>query len=166
MTPPLECLTGSSQKVCLESVFPTPSTHSPPPIPLVLKIPIFEISVNGAIILTTTHSRKGKSTTATLSFSYTAPRWETSAALQSGHRSVQLSPLHHSQQIIVTLASQNSQLCVLHSDCPLGSVCVLSPRAAACELCAGEKLGELGCLRAHLVSSLPQGITVLCDVMS
>lgn len=92
-----------------------------------------------------------KSTTNTPSFPYAAPRWETSAALQS-HLSVQLSPLHHSQQILVTLAPRNSQLCVLHSDCPLGSVCVQSPCAAACKLYPGKKLGKLGYLRAHLVS--------------
>lgn len=108
-----------------------------PPISLVFKTPVFTISVHGTTMHTATHSRKGKSTTTAALLSYTAPRWETSAALQH-YLSVQLSPLHYSQNILVTLASWNSQLCLLHS---LSSVCVQSFCAAAWELYPGKKLG-------------------------
>ena len=115
----------------------TPPTHSHSPISLVFKTPVFTISVHGTTMHTATHSRKGKSTTTAALLSYTAPRWETSAALQH-YLSVQLSPLHYSQNILVTLASWNSQLCLLHS---LSSVCVQSFCTTAWELYPGKKLG-------------------------
>lgn len=115
----------------------TPPTHSHPPSLLFLKL-LSSVSVHGTMMHTATHSRKGESTTATAKLlSYTAPRWETSAALQH-YLSVQLSPLHYSQNILVTLASWNSQLCLLHS---LSSVCVQSFCAAAWELYPSKKLG-------------------------
>ena len=114
-----------------------PSHTLTSPISLVFKTPVFTISVHGTTMHTATHSRKGKSATTTALLSYTAPRWETSAALQH-YLSVQLSPLHYSQNILVTLASWNSQLCLLHS---LSSVCVQSFCAAAWELYPGKKLG-------------------------
>lgn len=117
-----------------------PSHTLTSPVSLVFKTSIFTISAHGTTTHTATHFRKGKSTTtkkSTALLSYTAPRWETSAALQHC-LSVQLSPLLYSQNILVTLASWNSQLCLLHS---LSSVCVQSFCAAAWELYPGKKLG-------------------------
>lgn len=123
------------------------------PISLVFKTPIFTISVNDTMIHTTTHSRKWKSATTTALFSYTAPRWETSAALQ-GYLSVQLSPLHYPQNILVTLASWNSQLCLLHL---FTSVCVQSP----CAVSRQEVEGNWAILGITFLISLILGINVL-----
>lgn len=73
-----------------------------------------------------------------------------------------VSPLPSFQQILVMFASQNSQLCLLHSGPPLGSVCFQSPRAIACKLYPGKKLEEMGNLRALHVSFPFSGITGLC----
>lgn len=91
VTSPFGCLKGSSQWVCLELVtwYTYPSQRLRLPISLVSKTPIFTISVNGTIIHT--HSRKWKSAATTPLCSYTAPWWETSAALQN-YLSVWLSP--------------------------------------------------------------------------
>lgn len=72
------------------------------------------------------------------------------------------SPLPYFQHILGTLASRNSQLCLLHSGSPVGSVCVQSSHAVPCKLYPGKKLGESGNLRAHRVSCLAllSGITV------
>lgn len=124
--------------------------HAHTPVCLVFKTPIFTISVSGTIIYTTTHCRKWKSATTAPPRSYTAPWWETSASLWN-YLSVCLSPpLLPANSSHVGLS--NSQLCLLHSGSPLGSVCVQSPRAVACKLYPGKKVAELGDLRAPHVS--------------